>query len=215
MKILLLEDDPIISDNLLDFLHERYKADHVFDADEALKRIEEGGYDLYIFDINLPGTSGIELLKELRAFNDNTPAIFITAYQDVSYLKEAFGIGANDFIRKPFELEELGARIENICRQLGLENEIALDEQLIFETAMHQIKSKEKHYNISPKESEVLHYLIKNAHRVVSTDELLQNIWAYDEMPSDDTIRTYIKKLRTIIGKERIINVRGQGYRFE
>lgn len=215
MKILFLEDDPIISDIVLDFLSESYEVAHCFNSQEALESAEQNDYDLYVFDINVPGISGLELLKSLRDFNDTTPAIFITAYQEVEYLREGFKAGANDFIRKPFELEELQARIENIKRQYSIDEEIGIDEKTFFNATTHQIRSEDKTVMLSAKESGVLHYLMINKNRVVSTDEILQNLWDYDEMPGHDTIRTYIKNLRNILGKEHIINIRAEGYRYQ
>jgi len=215
MKILFLEDDPVISNIILDFLSESYTVRHVFNSKEALALAEDNKYDVYIFDINVPGISGLELLKTLREFNDTTPAIFITAYQEVEYLREGFSVGANDFIRKPFELEELQARIENIKRQYSIDEEIQVNENCFFNAMTHKIRCEEQSISLSAKESGVLHYLILNKNRVVSSEELLQALWAFDEMPGEDTIRTYIKSLRNALGKEHIINIRSQGYRFE
>jgi len=215
MKILFLEDDPVIGSIVEEFLSESYTLEHCYNSKDALKRAEDGDFDLYIFDINVPGISGIELLKTLRDFNDTTPAIFITAYQELKYLREGFDVGANDFIRKPFELEELRARIENIKRQFSIDEEIQINEDTFFNALVHKIRTQDKVLSLSAKESAVLHYLIVNKNRVISTDEILQNLWEYDEMPGQDTIRTYIKNLRNILGKEHIINVRGEGYRFE
>jgi len=218
MKILFLEDDPVISDIVIDFLIdsiENCSVEHCYNSKEALAKAETGQYDLYLFDINVPGISGIELLKTLRAFSDATPAIFITAYQELKYLKEGFDAGANDFLRKPFELEELEVRIENIKRQFNIDEEIQIKEDILFNPLLCQVIISDEITSLSARESAVLHYLISNKNRVISTDELLQNLWAYEEMPSDDTIRTYIKNLRHLLGKEHIINVRSKGYRFE
>jgi len=215
MNILLLEDDTVLADILIDFLEENYTVTHTYSMKKALSLCEDQAFDLYLFDINVPDGDGISLLKDLRAFSDETPAIFITAFHDTKHLKDAFQAGGNDFIKKPFELEELTQRIENIKRHFGLESLIAIDASLCFDTASHRLYSDEKNISLSLKESECLHYLYKNRHRVVSPDELLQNLWAYDEMPSEDTIRTLIKQLRKYIGKEHIINIRGEGYRFE
>jgi len=215
MKILFLEDDPVISDIVLDFLSESYTVKHCFNSQEALRYAEDEIYDMYLFDINVPGITGIELLKSLREFNDTTPAIFITAYQELSYLREGFSAGANDFIRKPFELEELQARIENIKRQFSIDEEIRINEDTFFNALTHQIRKADAIKTLSAKESAVLEYLIINKNRVVSTDEILQKLWDYDEMPGQDTIRTYIKSLRSTLGKEHIINIRGEGYRYE
>lgn len=215
MKILFLEDDPVIADIVVDFLSESYALRHCYDSQTALDFAESDDFDLYIFDINVPGISGIELLKSLREFNDTTPAIFLTAYQEVKYLKEGFKAGANDFIRKPFELEELALRIENLKHLFSLSEEIEIGDTLCLNTATHQLRKNEELISLSQKESKILQYLISHKNRVISTEEILQNLWSFDEMPSNDTIRTYIKNLRHILGKEHIINIRGEGYRFE
>ncbi|MEN8146179.1 MAG: response regulator transcription factor [Campylobacterota bacterium] len=211
MKILLLEDDTVLADILVDYLQESYEVTHTYSMRKALVLADEQTFDLYIFDINVPDGNGITLLKELRGFNDETPAIFITAFHDTTHLKAAFQSGGNDFIKKPFDLEELSQRIENIKRHFGLDTLINITANMTFDPQTHTLGEQQ----LSAKESECLHYLYKNRHRVVSSDELLQNLWAYDEMPSEDTIRTLIKQLRKVIGKEQIINIRGEGYRFE
>ncbi len=116
-----MEDDPILADIVVEYLEEYYRVDHAFDSEQALQLADEHRYDLFIFDINVPGKSGIELLKELRAFSDTTPAIFVTAYEDTDHLAAGFDAGAHDYIKKPFELEELRMRIENSKRLFRIE----------------------------------------------------------------------------------------------
>ncbi|WP_373001598.1 response regulator transcription factor [Sulfurimonas sp.] len=215
MKILLLEDDTVLADILVDFLQEEYSVTHTYSMKKALVLSEKINYDLYIFDINVPDGDGITLLKELRSFNDETPTIFITAFHDTQHLKKAFESGANDFIKKPFDLEELTQRIENIKRHFGLSSLVEIASGIVFDTQNHIVRKKETSQHISNKESACLHYLYKNRHRVVSVDEMLQNLWEYDEMPSGDAVRTLIKDLRKYVGKEHILNIRGEGYRFE
>ena len=215
MKILLLEDDTVLADILVDFLQEEYEVTHTYSMKKALILSEEDSYDLYIFDVNVPDGDGISLLRNLRSFNDETPTIFITAFHDTKYLKEAFESGANDFIKKPFDLEELAQRIDNIKRHFGLSSLIQLSSNIEFDTQTHMLKNEDMAFTLSAKESACLQYLYKNRHRVISAKEMLQNLWEYDEMPSDDAIRTIIKELRKYLGKEHIINIRGEGYRFE
>lgn len=215
MKILFLEDDPVIADIVIDFLEESWEVVHCFNAEDALVLAESGTFSLYLFDINLPGISGIELLRELRAFNDATPAIFITAYRETAYLTRGFEAGAHDFIRKPFDLDELQARIENIRRLFCIDEVVTISPSLRFNPTTHEIIHDGTTTHISVKESRLLNYLIMHRNRIVSTDELLQNLWEYDEMPGGDTVRTYIKTLRRLLGKEHIVNIRGVGYRFE
>ena len=215
MKLLLLEDDTALATILIDYLEESYEVVQTYSMKKAMSLSEEQKFDLYIFDINVPDGDGISLLKELRSFHDATPTIFITAFRDTKYLKAAFESGANDFIKKPFDLEELSQRIENIKRQFGLENLINIEESITFDTKRHLIQTAEKSHSMTHKESDFLHYLYKNRSRVVSSDELLQNIWEFDEMPSDDAVRTVVKNLRKYIAKAHILNIRGEGYKFE
>ncbi|NOQ30300.1 MAG: response regulator [Helicobacteraceae bacterium] len=215
MKILLLEDDTVLADILVDFLEEEYEVTHTYSMKKALLLSEENSYDLYIFDINVADGDGITLLKNIRSFSDNTPTIFITAFSDTKYLKDAFESGANDFIKKPFDLEELTQRVDNIKRHFGLDLIIHLASSIVFNIENKTVKNIDKNYSLSVKESALLHYLYKNRNRVVSVNELLQNLWDYNEMPSDDAVRTIIKQLRKYIGKEHIVNIRSEGYTFE
>ncbi|MDF1878105.1 response regulator transcription factor [Sulfurimonas sp. SAG-AH-194-C20] len=215
MKILLLEDDTALASVLVDYLEDENEVVQTYSMKKASSLCEVQKFDLYIFDINVPDGDGISLLKELREFHDNTPTIFITAFHDTKYLKAAFESGANDFIKKPFDLEELGQRISNVKRQFGLQSKINIEENIIFDIDTHIVQTPDKNYTMTHKESDFLHYLYKNRARVVSSDELLQNIWEFDEMPSDDAVRTVIKNLRKYIGKEHILNVRGEGYKYE
>jgi DNA-binding response OmpR family regulator len=215
MQILLLEDDTALANILVDYLEDAYEVVQTYSMQKALSFAQEQKFDLYIFDINVPDGDGISLLRELREFNDTTPTIFITAFHDTKYLKSAFGAGANDFIKKPFDLDELGVRIENIKKHFGLGSLIEMGEGMIFDTETHTLKRDGRMVHLTQKESECLHYFYKNRHRVISSDEFLQNFWEFEEMPGDDAIRTIVKNLRKHIGKEHIVNIRGEGYKFE
>jgi len=212
-----MEDDPVLGDIVSTYLREYYEISHVFDSKEAQGCIDEGRYDLFIFDINVPGKSGVELLEEIRSFNDTTPAIIITAYDDTKYLKAAFDAGAHDYIRKPFELEELKLRIEKSRVLFHIEQDapIVLDEGLIYYPDKLIVSNKDKEMSLCPKEKKILEYFIAHPKRLVSSEELIQNIWEFDSLPSDATLRSYIRKLRQIIGNNKISTQRGVGYRYE
>lgn len=217
MKILLMEDDAVLSDILLDFLRENWKVDYAFNSDEVYKKLDSNKYDLFIFDINVAGKDGLELLCELRKFNNTTPTIIITAYTDTSYLKRAFEIGAHDYIKKPFELEELAARIDNTQKLFNIdsENEISICENTLFLPQSREVLKDSETFSLSSKDSLLLLYFVNNPKRLISNDELIQNIWNYDNIPSDATIRSHIRTLRNIIGKEKIKTIHGDGYIYE
>jgi DNA-binding response OmpR family regulator len=217
MKLLLMEDDPVLGEIITDFLEQYYMVERVFDSAEAQSLIDEKQYDLFIFDINVPGISGVELLEDLRSFNNTTPAIVISAYEDLAHLKRSFAAGAHDYIRKPFELEELKLRIEKSKVLFHIEQDemIILDETCRYYPHKRLIVCCDEERMLKPKEAEILDYFIAHPHRVISQEELIQNLWRYDTMPSDATLRSYIRNLRKIIGTEKIKTQRRAGYRYE
>jgi DNA-binding response OmpR family regulator len=217
MKILLMEDDPVLGEIVVDYLQQYYDVERVFDSAEAQECIDNTHYDLLILDINVPGKSGIELLRQLRSFHDTTPALIITAYEDTTHLKQSFDAGAHDYIRKPFDLEELRLRIEKSRVLFGIEQErsVPIGEEMTYHPSTHQVVQGEHTHTLRPKEAEILEYFIAHPHRAISSEELIQNLWTYEEMPSDATLRSYIRKIREVIGKERITTQRGMGYRYE
>ena len=212
-----MEDDPVLGDIIHDYLSRFYATDRAFDSQEAQEFIDEAHYDLFIFDINVPGKSGVELINELRSFNDTTPAIIITAYEDVTHMKNAFDAGAHDYIKKPFDLEELKLRVEKSKLLFHIEQEIPvkISEDVTLYPSKRVVKNISKTYSLKPKEQEILEYFIAHPHRLVSQDELVQNIWEFDTMPSDATLRSYIRKIRDMIGADKITTQRGAGYRYE
>ena len=217
MKILLMEDDPVLSDILLDFMRESWNVDYAYDSNEVYNQLESNKYDLFIFDINVAGKNGLELLKELREFNNTTPAIIITAYTDTEHLKKAFDAGAHDYIKKPFELEELNARILNSKKLFNIEtdNKIKISDNIEFFPHQKELLKNKLKISLSTKDSLILTYLINNAKRVITNEELIQNIWSYENMPSDATIRSHIRTIRELIGKDKIRTLRGEGYIYE
>lgn len=214
MKILLLEDDIILQEIIEEFLVENgYVVDSYFDGEKALDAIGEKSYDMLLLDVNVPSIDGFEILKYLREIGNTTPVIYITSLSGVNNLKKGFELGADDYLRKPFELEELHIRIKHIIKLYCLQEEIEFD-SMKFIPKTHQIFIGNITVDIRQKESQVLEYLIRNKGKVISCDELIENIWSDDSIPAYATIRTYIKNLRKIFAKDYIENIKGEGYRF-
>ena len=217
MKILLMEDDAVLSDILLDYLREDFFVDYAYNSTEVFKQLESTKYDLFIFDINVTGKNGLELLEDLRSFSDTTPTIFITAYTDTSYLKKAFDLGAHDYIKKPFELEELSVRIENTKRLFNIESkeDINISSSISFCQETKELTKDGIKLSLGAKDALLLLYFLNNKNRLISAQELTQNVWDYDSAPSDATLRSHIRTLRDLIGKEKITTIRGSGYIYE
>jgi DNA-binding response OmpR family regulator len=219
MRVLLLEDDNLLSDLLNDHLLDKgYDVTLCLNGQDALEYLIDEKFDLALLDINTPIMSGLEVLKTIREeYKNKTPVIILTAYQDTKHLKDSFENGVDDYIKKPFDLEELDQRILRICRQFSIEqnDNIKISENITFDPESCKISLEDKNISIAQKERDILKYFCTHRGRVISSEELLQNIWAYEEMPTDATIRVYIKNLREIIGKEKITTIRGIGYKFE
>lgn len=216
MKILLLEDDLILNEIIEEFLDSlEYEVVSVYDGLKASEYIYDEHFDLLILDVNVPNMTGFEFLKNLRESNITTPAIFITSLNSVEDMEEGFKAGADDYLKKPFELKELELRINNIKRLLHLEeDEIIIDENIRFNTKLNYVNNDSIKSKLPLKEAQILKYLANNADRCVSQDELSSNIWSYEGAPTSSTIRTYIKNIRKIIGEEYIETIKGVGYRF-
>ncbi len=219
MKVLLLEDDPALNDLLNEHLCDKgYDVTLCMNGQEALENLVSEIFDLALLDINTPLMSGIEVLKTLRdEYKNQTPIIILTAYQDTKHLKESFESGVDDYIKKPFDLEELDQRMIRLCKQFMIEqsNEIQIDKKISFNPENCQLTINNNIKRLALKERDILKYFCKHKSRVISSEELLQNIWAYEEMPTDATIRVYIKNLRELLGKDRIQTIRSIGYKFE
>ena len=214
MKILLLEDDVILQEIIEEFLLEQgYVVESFFDGEKALDAISVSHYDMLLLDVNIPNINGFEILSYLREIGNTTPAIYMTSLSGVEDLKKGFDIGADDYLRKPFELVELQARIEYIGKLYKLEDEIEFDGMKFIPRA-HQIIANNETIEMRQKEAQVLEYFIRNTGKIISCDEIIENIWDDKHTPTHATIRTYIKNLRKMFKKEYFSNIKGEGYRF-
>ncbi len=214
MKILLLEDDVILQDIIEEFLVETgYDVESFFDGEKALDAIGSNHYDMLLLDVNVPNISGFEILAYLRDIGNTTPAIYITSLSGIDDLKKGFDLGADDYLKKPFDLEELKVRIERIVKIHCLQEEIVFD-GITFIPKAHQIIFEDKTIDIRQKEAQVLEYFLRNSGKIISCDEIIENVWDDDSVPTHATIRTYIKNLRKMFETEYFDNIKGEGYRF-
>ncbi len=214
MKILLLEDDVILQEIIEEFLVETgYEVESFFDGEKALDAIGSNVYDMLLLDVNVPNIDGFEILSYLRDIGNTTPAIYITSLSGIDDLKKGFDLGADDYLKKPFDLVELHVRIERIVKVHHLQEEIVFD-GLKFIPKAHQIISEDRVIDMRQKEAQVLEYFVRNAGKIISCDEIIENIWNDENVPTHATIRTYIKNLRKMFDKEYFDNIKGEGYRF-
>jgi len=216
MKILYLEDDYDLSETIEEFLEdEGFNIKAVYNSNEALDELYSNSYDLLILDVQVPGIDGFELLKELREANIKTPAIFTTSRNTIEDLSKGYEVGADDYLKKPFELQELLFRIKALLkREYKLENEIIhIDKNITFNPNLQKIIKDEQSINLSHKESELLKLLISNKNQCVEFEQIFEYVWGFDKEHNEASLRTYIKNLRKIIGKDKILSIKKQGYK--
>ncbi|PTB83653.1 DNA-binding response regulator [Sulfurovum lithotrophicum] len=206
MKLLLLEDDQILSETLEHFLSRAgYEIDVALTMEEAEDLTFENSYDLYLLDINLPEGSGLELLEALRYADDNTPAIFITALTDMSSISEGFKLGAMDYIKKPFDPEELLIRL-----QAKFKNNILYCKDIEFDQDAEVLRKNGEIIDIGNVQYKIFTMLLKEQGNVVNKVNLYECL----DHTSDTALRVAITKIKQRLGVE-ITNIRGKGYIIE
>jgi DNA-binding response OmpR family regulator len=207
-KILLLEDDEILSQTLVQILEaESYDVTLAKDGEEALDFTYSNKFDMYLLDINVPLVNGIDFLKLSRDAGDKTPAFFITALRDIDSLSKAFDSGCDDYIKKPFDVDELLIRVSSVLKK---KNPFIEYKNIKFDLFENRIFKDEKEVELGLVEKAVFALLLRNISTVVHKSAF------YDEMqkPSDSALRVLINKLRKIFDIE-IINIKGIGYKIE
>jgi len=212
-NILLVEDDLLFAESLEDLLKEEgYAVTLAVNGEEALEHTFKTKFDLYLFDINLPLLNGMTLLKELRSAQDFTPTIFLTSHKDKERLKEGFSSGADDYITKPFDNEELLLRIEAILRRVTPDVPLQIGNFTLHEKNM-QIQYRSQNLELSKKEYELLRLFLKNPNITIPKEHILQEIWQSAHSGSEGAIRVYINRLKHLLPDISIENIRGIGYR--
>jgi len=217
-KILLLEDDLTLSETVCEFLEDvGYEVVTAYDGEEASEIIYEQNFDIFLLDVNVPLLNGFELLKQKRQDGVKTPAIYITSLDSMDSLELGYESGCDDYIRKPFSLKELSLRIESILkRNFFHENssKLKIDENIEYDTESNMLYISHQEIHLSTKESLLLKLFLQHNDEAISHEMIYDALWTYDETPSESSLRTYIKNLRKLIGKEKIVSIKKLGYKF-
>lgn len=217
-KILFVEDDLLFRESTVELLElEGFKVSEAASYEEAIEVGFGELFDLYLLDINLGQKSGIELLKELRAFGDNRPVIMLTSHKSPEVAVECFEGGSDDFIRKPCAPEELIARIKSKLRDsFGQKSKtIPLRNNLSFDLDKKKLLGAEGEIDLSQKELELLTLFVKYKNSTVTLETIERGLWPASKEPSYGSIRVYVNYLKKILGAESIVNIKGIGYRLE
>jgi DNA-binding response OmpR family regulator len=222
MKVLVIEDEKELSDSICSYLaNEQFVCERTFDFDSSMEKIVLYDYACIVLDVNLPGGSGLGILKELKNQNKTDGVLIISARNSLDDKVFALKTGADDYLTKPFHLAELAARVNAIIRRKSFEgkNEISCNE-LKLDLAEKNVKVHDGPVDLTKKEYELLLYFISNKNRVISKNAIAEHLWgdSMDVADNYDFIYTHIKNLRKKLmqagAADYIKSIYGMGYKF-
>lgn len=225
-NILVIEDEEKIARFLqLELNHEGYDVDIAYDGREGLEKALENKFDLIILDVMLPSLNGMEVLRRIRQKND-TPVIMLTAKDEVTDKIMGLDIGADDYMTKPFAIEELLARIRVIFKRFNgttqdkeNSNSILKIQDITLDCEGYMVKYKDEKIELTKKEFELLKYLMINKNIVLSRERVLEKVWGYEYIGDTNVVDVYVRYIRTKIDdkyKIKLIHtVRGVGYQIK
>lgn len=217
MRVLLVEDQDLLGDAVRDYVARSGHAvdwmKTIADSEAALSSVE---YGLILLDLNLPDGSGLDLLKKMRRKAQATPVIILTARDQVSDRILGLNSGADDYLVKPFDLDELGARIAAVNRRMMTKPFAGITiGELVIETETRRVTVKGENVDLTAKEWIVLEELIRHPGTTVSKDRIEDALYAFGSEIESNTVEVYISRLRKKIGASAIVTLRGLGYRME
>ncbi|HEY0906495.1 MAG TPA: response regulator transcription factor [Methylophilus sp.] len=219
MRILIVEDDLVIANGLVRALTQaEYAVDHLSDGKQATRALQDGVYDVVILDLGLPGMDGIQLLAELRARGQPLAVLVLTAREDVATRVQALDLGADDFLTKPFHLEELEARVRALIRRSKLGSNLPLQCAGLKLDIPSKLATIEDHpLALSSRELHLLETLMLRMGKIITKDQIMESLCNWDESLGENAIEVYIHRLRKKIEPSgaRIRTIRGLGYMLE
>ena len=221
MHILVVEDERVLCETIVRSLRRlAYSVDFCYDGNKAIELLGVERYDLALLDLNLPGADGMTVLRTLRQNDRDTKVLILSARSEVRDKVEGLDAGANDYLAKPFHLEELEARIRSLTRRQFTQNDVVLTcGELSFDTKTRIAAAGGQELSLTRKEIGILEYLLLNQGRPVSQEELLDHVWDNSVDNFSNSIRVHIsalrKKLRAALGFDPVRNRIGEGYVME
>ncbi len=214
MRLLLVEDDRSLGSGILNGLrHAGYAVDWVHDGDAAESALKSEQYDLLILDLGLPRRSGLEVLDGLRKRSEDVPVLILTAADSIGSRIDGLDRGADDYMVKPFDLDELNARIRALSRRHGGRRSPTLTHgDIVVDPAAHKVTKQGKVVDVAPREFAILQALLDNAGRVMSRSRLEESLYSWKDEIESNAVEVHVHHLRKKLGAELIRTIRGVGY---
>ncbi|NOX14958.1 MAG: response regulator transcription factor [Epsilonproteobacteria bacterium] len=215
-KILVLEDNQLLAETLEEYLSDNnYMVKIATRGEEALNLCFNEHFNLFLLDVKVPDISGFDFLKEMRSTGFNTPAIFLTSLRDKESLQKGFELGGDDYIKKPFELDELLYRVKAVlARGKEVSDMIKIDKHFNLDKKRKRLLRDGIDLALNLKDFELLELLVLDRGKVITIEMIIDKLWK-NEVANIGSIRVYVTNLKKIFGKDSISNIRGVGYRFE
>lgn len=217
MRILLVEDDRILGDGICAGLRQDgFTVDWLRRGDQVYSAVESGEFDILLLDLGLPGMDGMQVIRQLRKQGNNLPILVLTARDTIADKVKGLDAGADDYLIKPLDIIELGARLRALIRRsTGTGDPEIRSGELVMNPASHEVFFRGEPLELSPKEYAVLHTLMNQAGKVISKSRLKESIYAWDESVESNAMEVHIHHLRKKLGKDAIRTIRGVGYMLE
>lgn len=218
MEILIVEDEKVLSDTIKQCISKKFETKQAYDGYDGYMYAKEGIYDAIILDLMLPEMSGYDLLLKLREGKVYTPVLILTAKDTISDKIKGFRYGADDYLVKPFETEELVARLEALIRRTnGIYKEDTLEyKDLIINLKNREVKIEDKEVNLQGKQYDILEYLLNSIGSIVTKEQIFDKIWGFDSDTTTNVVEVYASGLRKALKKygydKYIKTIRGVGY---
>ena len=215
MRILVVEDEHKIANSIKrGFEQETWATDVAYDGEKGYDLASTEDYDVIVLDLMLPKMDGMEICRKLRGGEIHTPILMLTARGELGDKVEGLNSGADDYLVKPFAFEELLARVKALSRRpKETKNEILKTKDLTLNTNTFDVKRAGKIIELSRKEFALLEYLMRNAGKVVSKDNIIAHVWDYESDILPNTVEVFVGYLREKLGKNVIKTIRGFGYK--
>lgn len=220
-KVLLVEDDEDLAVTISDMLNdERYTVDTVHNGLDAMEILKNQSYEVVILDWDLPGKSGISILREYRSAGGGTPVIMLTGKSEIEQKEQGLDSGADDYLTKPFHLKELAARVRSLLRRPTMTNSGALTwGPLVLDPAKFELTRDGEQLRLLPRDFALLEFLMRHPTKIFSAQALLDGVWNYDSDATPEGLRVAIRRIRKVIDKSdnletsMIENIARVGYR--
>ena len=214
MRILLVEDDSLLGEGIrIGLRQDGYAVDWVSTGEAAERALATEPFDLIILDLGLPGRDGLSVLQQLRRGGNDTPVIILTARDTVADRVQGLDFGADDYLIKPFDLDELGARARALIRRSrGRATPVLEHGRLTLDPASHRVTYAGQAVDMSPREFALLRILMENATKVVSKTRLQETLYGWDQDIESNAVEVHIHHLRKKLDTDLIKTVRGVGY---